>query len=120
VPGSWRLCCDCLWSGASCPDDFYKPLIAQAFGTVTAAIWPVPGSRDADAELVAGTGMDTLEVLTRLRASSMDAATLDSLRITVDRLCSEYPHLPARQLLAEGRTWLRRITTMLDRQLTLS
>ena len=28
-------------SGASCPDDFYKPLIARTFGTVTAAIWPV-------------------------------------------------------------------------------
>ena len=55
-------------SGATCPDDFYKPLIARTFGTVTAAIWPVPGSRDADAELVTGTGMDTLEVLTRLRA----------------------------------------------------
>ena len=107
-------------SGATCPDDFYKPLIAQAFGTVTGAIWPIPGSRDADAELVAGTGMDTLEVLTRLRGSTVDAATLESLRITVDRLCSEYPHLPAQQLLAEGRQWLRRITTMLDRQLTLS
>ncbi len=106
-------------SGASCPDDFYKPLIAQAFGTVTWAIWPAAGSRDADAELVAGTGMDTLEVLTRLRGSSIDAATLEGLRITVDRLCSEYPYLPAQQLLIEGRSWLRRITTMLDRQLTL-
>jgi hypothetical protein len=107
-------------SGATCPDDFYKPLIAKTFGTVTAAIWPVQGSRDADAELIAGTGMDTLEVLTRLRASTVDAATLEGLRITVDRLCSEYPHLPAQQLLHEGRLWLRRITTMLDRQLTLS
>jgi len=107
-------------SGASCPDDFYKPIIARTFGTVTGAIWPVAGSRDADAELVAGAGMDTLEVLTRLRASTIDAATLESLRITVDRLCSEYPHLPAQQLLVEGRGWLRRITTMLDRQLTLN
>jgi len=107
-------------SGATCPDDFYQPLIAKTFGTVTAAIWPVPGSRDADAELIAGTGMDTLEVLTRLRASSVNSATMDGLRITVDRLCSEYPHLPAQQLLLEDRSWLRRITTMLDRQLTLA
>ena len=106
-------------SGSSCPDDFYKPIIAKTFGTVTAAIWPVQGSRDADAELLAGTGMDTLEVITRLRASSIDAATMEGLRITVDRLCSEYPHLPAPQLLVEGRFWLRRITAMLDRQLTL-
>jgi tetratricopeptide (TPR) repeat protein len=106
-------------SGASCPDDFYKPVIAKTFGTVTAAIWPVQGSRDANAELIAGTGLDTLEILTRLRASSVDAATLEGLRITVDRLCSEYPFLPAPQLLTEGRSWLRRITAMLDRQLTL-
>ena len=106
-------------SGESCPDDFYRPVIAKTFGTVTAAIWPVAGSRDADAELVAGAGMDTLEILTRLRSSSLDDATLDGLRITVDRLCSEYPHLPADQLLGEGRAWLRRITAMLDRQLTL-
>jgi tetratricopeptide (TPR) repeat protein len=106
-------------SGASCPDDFYKPIIAKTLGTVTAAIWPVAGTRDADAELVAGAGMDTLEILTRLRASSVNGATIEGLRITVDRLCSEYPHLPAEQLLFEGRAWLRRITAMLDRQLTL-
>jgi len=106
-------------SGASCPDDFYKPIIAKTFGTVTAAIWPTASSRDADAELIAGTGMDTLEILTRLRGSSIDAATIDGLRITVDRLCSDYAHLPAQQLLVEGRAWLRRITAMLDRQLTI-
>jgi tetratricopeptide (TPR) repeat protein len=106
-------------SGSSCPDDFYKPVIAKTFGTVTAAIWPVTGSRNADAGLVAGTGMDTLEILTRLRGSSVDAATLDGLRLTVDRLCSEYAYLPAGQLITEGRSWLRRILTMLDRQLTI-
>jgi tetratricopeptide (TPR) repeat protein len=106
-------------SGASCPDDFYRLLIAKTFGTVTAAIWPVASSRGADAELIAGTGMDTLEILTRLRASSVDAATLGGLRIIVDRLCSEYPFLPAEQLLTEGRSWLRRITAMLDRRLTV-
>ena len=107
-------------SGASCPDDFYKPVIAKTFGTVTAAIWPAASSRNANAELIAGTGMDTLEILTRLRGSSIDAATLDGLRITVDRLCSDYAHLPAQQLLVEGRAWLRRITAMLDRQLTIA
>ncbi|ACY99477.1 hypothetical protein [Thermomonospora curvata] len=106
-------------SGESCPDDFYKPLIAKTFGTVTAAIWPVAGSRDSDAELVAGTGMDTLEILTRLRSSAIDTATLEGLRITVDRLCCEYPHMPAEGLLVEGRSWLRRITALLNRQMTL-
>ena len=107
-------------SGEARPDDDYRRLIAKTFGTVTAAIWPEAGSRDSDAELIAGTGMDTLEILTRLRASSVDPAVLEGLRITVDRLCSEYPHVPAEQLLIEGRAWLRRITTLLDRQLSLA
>ncbi|WP_235206250.1 XRE family transcriptional regulator [Actinomadura welshii] len=107
-------------SGETRPDDDYRPLIAKTFGTVTAAIWPEAGSRDSDAELVAGTGMDTLEILTRMRTSSVDPAVLEGLRITVDRLCSEYPHMPADQLLVEGRAWLRRITTLLDRQLSLA
>jgi hypothetical protein len=107
-------------AGEHIPDDFYRPLIARAFGTVTAAIWPEPGRHDADAELIAASGMNTLEILTRLRASTIDSATLDGLRITVDRLCSEYPHLPPDQLLLEGREWLRRITGMLDRRMTLS
>jgi tetratricopeptide (TPR) repeat protein len=106
-------------SGGSCPDDFYKPIIAKTFGTVTGAIWPVAGGRDADAQLVAGAGMDTLEILTRLRSSSIDGATLDGLRITVDRLCSDYAHVPAPQLITEGRAWLHRITAMLDRHLTI-
>ncbi|MDB4873060.1 MAG: hypothetical protein JWL97_4064 [Gemmatimonadales bacterium] len=106
-------------SGGTCPDEFYRPLIARTFGTVTAAIWPATGIRDADAGLIAGAGIDTLEILTRLRASSVDTATLEGLRSTVDRLCSEYPHMPAEMLLIEGRQWLSRITSMLDRRLTL-
>ncbi|MGI5164476.1 XRE family transcriptional regulator [Spirillospora sp. CA-253888] len=107
-------------SGETCPDDFYRPLIAKTFGTVTAAIWPTQGSRDGDAELVTGTGMDTLEIVTRLRSSAVDTAVLEGLRITVDRLCSEYPHMPAEQLLLEGRAWLRRVTALLDRRLSLA
>jgi tetratricopeptide (TPR) repeat protein len=108
-------------SGSSCPDDFYKPIIAKTFGTVTAAIWPGGrgASRHTDAKLIAGAGMDTLEIVTRLRGSAIDAATLEGLRITVDKLCSDYAHIPAPQLLTEGRAWLDRITTMLDRHLTI-
>ncbi|MFI0368844.1 XRE family transcriptional regulator [Actinomadura sp. 1N219] len=115
------LRCVHAWeSGDSCPDDDHRPIIAKTFGTVTAAIWPMAGGRDGDAELIAGTGMDTQEILTGLRASSVDPAMLEGLRITVDRLCSEYPHKPADQLLVEGRAWLRRITALLDRQLPLA
>lgn len=100
------------------PDDFYRPLIAKTFGTVTAAIWPAAERQEAEALAAAGAG--TLEILTRLRSSSVDQATVDGLRITVDRLCSEYPHMPPAQLLAKGQQWLTRITGVLDRRMTLT
>ncbi|GAB3265166.1 hypothetical protein GCM10027456_48420 [Kineosporia babensis] len=65
-------------------------------------------------------GMETLEIVSRLRRSDIDNATLDALRITVDRLCSEYAYLPADQLLIEGRNWLNRIASMQSQRLTLS
>ncbi|MFC4105816.1 XRE family transcriptional regulator [Micromonospora zhanjiangensis] len=115
-----------LWSwkrweaGEVEPDDFYKKLIARTFGTVTDAFFPRPARRDADAELIAGSGMDTLEIMSRLRASDVSAATLDALRITADRLCCEYPYAPAAQLQMEGRAWLHRITRLLDGRMTLA
>jgi len=108
-------------AGETRPDDFYRPLVAKTFGTVTAAMFgPEPGRRDSEAELLSVAGMDTLEIVTRLRTSNVDDATLDGLRVTVDRLCSEYVHLPPETLLVEGRQWLRRITGLLDRRTTLA
>ena len=101
-------------SGEVLPDGGYRPLIARTFGTVTAAIWPEAGRRDGHGELVAGTGMDTAELIACLRTGSVGPETLEGLRITVDRLCSEYAHLPAEQLLVEGRAWLGRVTALLD------
>jgi len=98
---------------------FYKPIIAAMFGTVTHAIFPVAPQRDAEAEVLAMSGMDTLELVSRLQRSDLDQATLDGLRIMADRLCSEYPFLPADQLLSEGRAWLRRITAMQGQRVTL-
>ena len=88
---------------------FYKPIIAKMFGTVTHAMFPVPARRDADTDVLAVTGMDTLELVSRLQRSDLDQATLDGLRIMADRLCSEYPFMPGDQLLTEGRAWLRRV-----------
>ena len=58
---------------------FYQPLIAATFGTVTRRCSRAPRS-DPTA------GMDTLELVNRLRRSDMDQATLDSLEIMTDRL----------------------------------
>jgi tetratricopeptide (TPR) repeat protein len=107
-------------AGDTEPDDFYKPLLAKTFGTVTAAFFPRSTGRDADAGILAATGLDTLEIVSRLRASDVSQVTLDALRITADRLCSEYPYMASDELHAEGQAWLRRLTTLLDKRLTLS
>jgi tetratricopeptide (TPR) repeat protein len=107
-------------AGKHIPDDFYQPLIAKTFGTVTAAIWPKPSQHESDSTLLAATGMDTLEIVSRIRSSSIDRTILDGIRITVDQLCCEHRHARPDQLLREGRQWLRRITGLLDRRMTLS
>ena len=101
------------------PKEFYQPIIAATFGTVTHAMFPVAPRRDLDADVLAIAGMDTLELVGRLTRSDLDPATLDGLRIMADRLCSEYPFLPAGQLLAEGRAWLRRMNSLQGQRVTL-
>src|SRR4029079_4910504 len=66
------------------------------------------------------TGMDTLELVSRLQRSDLDQATLDGLRIMADRLCSEYPFMHSDQLLTEGRSWLRRVVSFQGQRLTLN
>ncbi|MDK1473276.1 XRE family transcriptional regulator [Streptomyces sp. 549] len=108
------------WEAGSTPGDFYRPIIAATFGTVTNALFPAPGRRDGNAEIVAASGMETLEIVSRLKRSDVDAATLDALRITADRLASEYPFMPSEQLLVEGRQWLRRVVDLHSKSLTLA
>lgn len=107
-------------AGDHVPDSFHRPLIARTFGTVTGAFFPAEGRRDGPPEISAVTGMDTLDIVSRLHTSDVDAAMLDALRHTVDRLCSEYPYVPGAQLLAVGRQWLRKVVDLRTRRLTLS
>src|SRR5699024_12830496 len=60
------------------------------------------------------------ELLARLQRSAVDQATIDGLRITVDRLCADYPTVPAEQLLTEGKAWLSRVADLLDTRVTLA
>jgi hypothetical protein len=106
-------------SGEIKPSEFYQAIIARALGTVTHAMFPVPPRRDANADVLAITGMDTLELVSRLQRSDLDEASLSGLRVMADSLCSEYPFMPADQLLTEGRAWLRRITQLQGQRLTL-
>ncbi|MGW2784244.1 XRE family transcriptional regulator [Streptomyces populi] len=108
------------WESGQTPNEFYRPLIAAVFGTVTHALFPAPARRDGSREILAVSGMETLEIVSRLNRSDVDAATLDALRITTDRLCSEYPYMPSAQLLIEGRQWLRRVVELHSKSLTLS
>lgn len=102
------------------PDEFYQRLISKAFGTVTAAFFPTPSRRDHNAGLPAGSGLETVDILSRIRASDISTPTLDALRITADRLCCDYPYLPAAQLQVEGCAWLQRMTHLLDSRMTLA
>ena len=42
--------------------------------------------------------------------SDLDQATLDGLRIMADRLCSEYPYMPADKAMQYARDRIRQIT----------
>jgi transcriptional regulator with XRE-family HTH domain len=107
-------------SGEHMPGEFYQPLIAAAFGTVTSAVFPDFGRHDGNAEILAASGMDTLELVSRMQASDVDDATIDALRLTIDRLCAEYPFMPGDQLLVEGRNWLRRLIALRDQHPNLT
>lgn len=108
------------WEAGHMPGEFYRPIIAAAFGTVTHAMFPEPARRNGNAEIVSVSGMETFEIVSRLHKSDVDNATLEALRITADRLCSEYPFMPSEQLLMEGRQWLRRVVELHSKSLTLA
>lgn len=56
-------------SGEHTPSEFYQPIIAATFGTVTHAMFPESGRRDGNAEILAVSGMDTLELVSRMQAA---------------------------------------------------
>ncbi len=85
--------------------------------TPTSASGP-PKSRDD--LLIATTGMDTVELLKRVRGSAIDTSTVDALDITVEQLCCDYAHTDARELMATGREWLGKVTDLLGNRLTLA
>ncbi|WP_197043453.1 helix-turn-helix transcriptional regulator [Saccharothrix sp. NRRL B-16314] len=104
--------------GENKPSPHYAPLIAAALHTVTSALFPPDNRTDSGLEIVNATGMDTMEVVSRLQSSSVDDATLQALRITVDRLCSVYAHTRPEELVVEARRWLRRIVEMREERLS--
>lgn len=63
------------------PKEFYQPISAAMFGTVTHAMFPVPPQRDTNADIFSSSGMDTFELVTRLQRSDLDEATLNAVRV---------------------------------------
>lgn len=100
--------------GDNKPDSFYSKLIARSFGTVTQAFFPPEDARTTAQGYIEPAGLDTLEIVSRIQRSDVDSATLDRLRIMVDRLCCEYPYAPGATLAVRGRQLLGQIGQMLQ------
>jgi tetratricopeptide (TPR) repeat protein len=107
------------WEKGETMPQRYRPLIAALFGTIEHAMFPQPGRYNHDRKVAEVSGLDMLELLQRLRTSDVDSATLDALRITIERLCCEYPHLPANQMNVEGRRWLEQLVGLQSHRLNL-
>ena len=108
------------WEAGETMPQWYRPLIAALFGTIEHAMFPQPGRYYRDREVAEVSGLDMVELLQRLRTSDVDSATLDALRITIERLCCEYPHLDADQLAGEGRRWLEQLVGLQSQRLNLA
>ncbi|HET6504001.1 MAG TPA: helix-turn-helix transcriptional regulator [Amycolatopsis sp.] len=78
----------------------------------------VPQSQDEI--LLANTGMDTLELINRIRSSAINSSTVDAIAIKVEQLCCDYPHMDARKLIHSGREWLGKMTDLLGGRLSLA
>ena len=109
--------------GRNKPDEFYRPLIAATFGTVVSSIFPEPrvvAPRTTDDVLIVRSGMDTHELVQRIRQSSITDNTLDALNLTVEQLCCDYASAEPTELIIRSREWLSRLTGLLEQRLTLS
>lgn len=107
-------------SGEFEPDSFHKQYLAKTFGLPVATLFPEPQRLRAESDLLVQTGMDTLEIVTRLRSSDVSSSTLEATRFAIDQLCSDYAATPSEELHVRGLDWLRRITSLLDQRLTLA
>ena len=107
------------WEAGETMPQRYRPLIAAVFGTIEHSMFPQPSRYNRDREVAEVSGLDMVELLQRLRTSDLDGATLDALRITVERLCCEYPHLPSNELVVEGRRWLEQLVGLQSQRLNL-
>jgi hypothetical protein len=98
------------------PSVEYQSAIARMFGSVRSAYFP---TEDSGAEPTRLSDDETLELVSRLRSSSVDDATLELARITVDRLCTDYATVPGPIVLGEAQQWLREISGLTKKSMSL-
>ncbi|MGH3611152.1 MAG: XRE family transcriptional regulator [Pseudonocardia sp.] len=109
--------------GRNKPDEFYRPIIAATIGSVVDSIFDEPRvtrPRTTDDILIVRSGMDTHELVQRIRQSSVNDSTLDALNLTVEQLCCDYVSSDPQHLITTSREWLNQLTRLLDERLTLS
>lgn len=99
------------------PSEDNQQAIARMFGSARSAYFPASSPVAGPLRL---SDDDTLELVGRLRSSSVDSSTLDLARITVDQLCTDYASAPGPVVLKEAQRWLRDITGLSDKSMTLS
>lgn len=98
------------------PKPQHQRAIAKMFGSIPESYFgPSGGNRNG---LVRLTDDQTAELIQRLRHSQIDAAAMDALRITVDRLCTDYASRPAEIVLADAQTWLEKVNGLRDKRPT--
>ena len=98
------------------PSGDNQQAISKMFGSVRSAYFPSPSARSEPQRL---SDDETLELVGRLRSTGVDNSTLDLARITVDRLCTDYASAPGPVVLQEAQRWLRDITGLSDKSMTL-
>lgn len=88
--------------------------IASMFGTVRDAYF----AREQGASRPTRLSEDeTLELVQRLRASSVDRPTLDLAHVTIDQLCTDYASQPGAIVLEEAQKWLLEMVALKDSRL---
>ena len=86
--------------------------IAAMFGTAVDAYF---GPSQPDGPPPRLSDDETLELVQRLRSSSVDPATLELAQVMTDRLCTDYASRPGEEVLDEAQRWLAEIAALKDK-----
>jgi len=108
-------------NGSHRPNQRYQHLIAEVYDTTAITLFGASEEVPA-AELNKSTGgldhdkVSTVELVEQIRRTDLDQASLDTLAITVDRLCTAYSTISAERVREDAQSWLGRISEYLDRR----